>query len=101
VHLAAAIVRADAGLRFGVLEVRLGLTAAPVIVTDGVGDQTVLLGANASLRARIELAPGLRGIVALGSDVFATRTEYRIAGMPAMATPQLAPWVAAGLEVGL
>jgi len=84
-----------------VFEARLGVTVAPVIVTDGAGDQTVLLGANASLRARIALAPGLRGIVAVGSDVFATRTEYRITGTPALSTPQLAPWIAAGLEVGL
>ncbi|MEO7733383.1 MAG: hypothetical protein ABIY55_20645, partial [Kofleriaceae bacterium] len=36
VHLAAAIVRADAGVRIGSFEARLGITAAPVIVTDGV-----------------------------------------------------------------
>ena len=101
VHLTAAIVRADAGVRIGILEARLGLTVAPVIVTDGAGDQTVLLGANGSLRARIPLATSVRGIVAVGSDVFATRTEYRIESRPALTTPQLAPWIAAGLEVGL
>jgi hypothetical protein len=101
VHLAAAIVRADAGVRIGLVEARLGLTAAPVIVTDGAGDQTVLLGANVSLRARLPLAAGVRGILAVGGDVFATRTVYRIEGKPALTTPQLAPWIAAGLEVGL
>jgi hypothetical protein len=101
VHLAAAIVRADAGVRIGLVEARLGLTAAPVIVTDGAGDQTVLLGANGSLRARIPLAAGVRGILSVGGDVFATRTVYRIEGKPALTTPQLAPWIAAGLEVGL
>jgi len=101
VHLAAVIVRADAGVRFGAFEARLGVTAMPVIVTDGLGDQTVLLGGNASVRARIELAPAVRGIISLGSDVFATRTEYHTFGAPALSTPQIAPWLGAGLEVGL
>jgi hypothetical protein len=101
VHLAAAIVRADAGVRIGALEARLGLTAVPVIVTDGAGDQTVLLGANGSLRARIPLAVGVRGILSVGGDVFATRTVYRVDARPALTTPRVAPWIAAGLEVAL
>jgi hypothetical protein len=100
-HVSAAVLRAGGGLRTGPLEARLGVTAMPVIVTTGAGDQTVLLGANASLRVRIPLSTGLHGILAAGADVFATRTEYRMEGMPVLTTPRAVPWLAAGLEVGL
>jgi hypothetical protein len=100
-NLSAAVLRGGGGLRAGPLEVRLGLTAVPMIVTSGAGDQTVLLGANASMRVRIPLSDGMRGILAAGADVFATRTEYRLEGMSVMTTPRAVPWLAAGLEVGL
>ena len=95
------VARLDAGLRRGPLELRAGLTAAPVFVTRGAGDQTVLVGGNASARLRLPVAAAMRVIVAAGCDAFATRTEYRVAGRPALATPQLAPWLAAGVEVDL
>jgi hypothetical protein len=100
-HVTAAVLRACGGLRAGPLEARMGLTAVPVLITSGAGDQTVLLGANASVRVRIALPAGVRGVLAGGADVFATRTEYRLAGMPVLTTPRAAPWLAAGLEVGL
>jgi len=99
-NLTAAIGRADVGLRDGMLEARIGLTAAPVIVRNGAGDQTVLLGANLSVRARLPLAATVRAIVALGCDGFATRTTY-VLDLAPVTTPQFAPWLAAGLEVGL
>jgi hypothetical protein len=101
IHLTAAVLRVGAGVRAGILEARLGLTAVPVVVTNGVGDQTVLLGGNASARARIPLAPAVFAIVAAGADVMATRTVYRFLGIPAMTTPWFAPWLAAGVEIGL
>lgn len=101
VQLTTAIARADVGLRRGALEVRGGLTVAPVFVSNGVGDQTVLVGGNASARLRVPLGRAAYGVAELGCDVFATRTEYRLAGMASLTTPQLAPWLAAGVEVEL
>lgn len=100
-NLTAAFVRLDAGVRRGVLELRVGIIAAPVIVTGGTGDQTVLLGANTSARLRLPVAPSTHVIAAGGIDAFATTTEYQMAGKTTMTTPQLAPWLAAGVEVGL
>ena len=99
-HLTTALARVDAGLRAGLLEARIGLTAAPVFVTDGAGDQTALLGANVSLRVRLPLGAALHGLVAVGCDAFATRTTYQLGSMT-LATPRFAPWLAAGVEVGL
>ena len=99
--LTAAIARADIAARYRVFELRGGLTAAPLLVRNGAGDQTVLLGANVSVRARLPLARALFGVVALGCDVFATRTTYQLDAMAVVTTPRLAPWLAAGLEVGL
>jgi len=100
-HVTAAVARVEAGMRAGALEARVGLTAAPLIVTSGAGDQTVLIGANASLRLRIPLTAGVQAVLSGGADVFATRTEYRLEGMPVLVTPRAAPWLLAGFEVGL
>jgi hypothetical protein len=71
------------------------------MVSTGVGDHTVLFGAGASGRLRVPVVAGVRGVLAVGIDAFANRTQYQVLGMPTVATPQLAPWVAAGVEVGL
>jgi len=101
--LTAGVIRPSVGVRMasGLLELRGGLTVVPLMVTTGVGDRTVLFGAGASARVRVPVGDGVRGVLAVGIDAFANTTEYQVLGMPTMATPQLAPWVAAGVEVGL
>jgi hypothetical protein len=99
VSLSTAVIRLSGGARAGLFELRGGLTLAPLVVQSGAGDRTVLVGAGASVRLRIPLAPRLRGVLAIGADAFATRTEYLVEGMQAMTTPRIAPWLAAGLEV--
>ncbi|HUJ60178.1 MAG TPA: hypothetical protein VLX92_16845 [Kofleriaceae bacterium] len=101
VELVAGIVRASAGLRAGWLELRAGLVAMPLLVTTGTGDQTMLLGAGASARLRVPILPGMHGLVAAGADAFATRSQYQLDGATVLTTPQLAPWLAIGLEVAL
>ncbi len=101
VRLIAATARIDAGIRAGVFELRGGLTFAPILVRTGVGDLTALIGGNASIRIRIPVTRGSRAVIAVGADAFATRTQYVIDGAKAMTTPRVAPWVAAGMEVGL
>lgn len=98
-HLTAGIARLSGGARFGVVELRAGITLVPVFVSDGAGDSTLLAGAGASVRVRLPVSPRLHAVFALGADAFATRTEYRVDGMSVMTTPQLAPWLAAGMEV--
>jgi hypothetical protein len=99
VALTAAVVRLGGGARFGWFELRTGATFAPLFVREGAGDRTILAGANASARVRVPVFPGLHAVVAGGIDVFATRTTYLIEGMPALATPRSAPWIAAGVEM--
>jgi len=99
-HLLAGVVRVAPALRIQGLELRAGVTLAPLLVTSGVGDQTVLAGANASVRMRVPVATGIHAILAAGIDAYATRTQYQIDAMT-IATPWLAPWVGAGIEVGL
>lgn len=101
VDLIAGVVRLDAGVRFGMLEVRGGATFAPLIVQTGAGDSTLLAGGNASARVRIPLTAATRAVLALGADVFATRTTYLLDGMTALSTPRIAPWLSAGMEVAL
>jgi len=101
VDLFAGVVRLGAGLRFGALEVRCGLTFAPLVVETGAGDTTLLAGGHASARVRIPLTASTRAVLALGADGFATRTTYVLDGMTALATPRFAPWLAAGMEVAL
>lgn len=93
--------RVGAGTRSAWLEARGGLTLVPLVVTSGVGDRTVLVGAGVSLRARLPITSGVRGLLAGGVDAFATHTEYRIDGMSAMVTPRWAPWGALGIELEL
>jgi len=98
-RLTAAVVRLGGGVRFGARELRAGATLAPVIVSEGAGDQTVLLGAGASARLRLPISSSVRVLVATGGDVFATRTTYLRDGMQVMTTPRAAPWLAVGMEV--
>lgn len=98
--MTAAVVRIGPALRASAFELRAGATIAPLFVASGVGDRTVLLGANASARMRVELASGTWAILALGVDAYATHTQYQLDTMT-IATPWVAPWCAAGLEVGL
>ena len=100
-HLSGAIARLGLAVRPSVLELRIGVTLAPIVTRDGVGDLTVLLGGGASARLRLPIGATLHAVLAAGVDVFATRTEYLRAGMTTVATPWLAPWVAAGVEVSL
>jgi hypothetical protein len=99
VHLMTGLLRADGGLTAGWIDLRAGLTVAPVSVSDGAGDRTVLYGGNASVWIHLPITSRLRAVIAGGADVFATRTEYRLSGMPATATPWWAPWLAVGVEV--
>jgi hypothetical protein len=97
--LSAAVIRASAGVRAGMFELRAGATFAPLFVDEGIGDRTILAGAGASLRFRFPIASGVGAVLAGGADVFATRTTYVIEGMSVLTTPRAAPWLAAGVEV--
>lgn len=99
IHLTAGLARLSGGIRLGVLELRAGAVLAPVFVSDGVGDTTLLAGGAASARVRLALSAQVRAVLAIGLDAFATRTEYLHDGMSAMTTPQLAPWLGLGMEV--
>ncbi|MBL0220295.1 MAG: hypothetical protein IPQ07_41300 [Myxococcales bacterium] len=101
VALIAAVVRVDGGLRTSVFELRAGLTIAPIYVRTGAADLTALIGGNASVRIRIPVTRAARAVLALGADVFVTRTSYLLDGATVMTTPRAAPWVAAGMEVAL
>ena len=87
-------VRLSGGLRFEQLELRAGAVIAPVWVSNGAGDQTMLLGATASARMHV----GARLIVAVGLDAYGTQTKYEL-GMTTVTTPWIAPWIAAGMEL--
>ena len=99
VHLTTALARLSGGLRLGLVELRAGAVLAPVFVSDGVGDSTLLAGATASTRVRIPISRELRAVLAIGLDAFATRTEYQLAGMSVLSTPRLAPWLGIGMEL--
>jgi hypothetical protein len=98
-HLDAGFVRASAVARRGVFEARGSLVAAPLRVGDGDGDTTLLFGVGASVSARLPLTSMACVVVSGGADLFATRTEYAVGGMPVAATPWLAPWMTLGFEV--
>ena len=98
-RMTAAVVRFGAGIRRGMFEVRATGTIAPLVVSNGAGDQTILFGGGASARLRIPLASDLHFVIGGGADVFATRTTYIIEGMSTLTTPRIAPWAAAGLEL--
>ncbi len=99
VELTSGIVRIAGGRRDGWFETRAGITVAPVIVTSGNGDRTVLLGAGVSERLRVPVTKRMHAIFAVGVDGYATRTQYASAGMHVTTTPRWAPWLAAGVEV--
>jgi hypothetical protein len=99
--LDAGVVRLDACLRRGWLDVRAGALAEPIFVTTGKGDTTVELGGGASVRARLPIADRVRGVVAVGVDAFATQTHYSASGLSPTATPWLAAWLGLGVEVAL
>ena len=92
-HVTAVPVRATVGWRSGGLELRGGVVVAPVFVSDGAGDQTVMPGATVSAR----LHAG-RFVLAAGADGFATQTTYQLHTMTVV-TPWVAPWVAIGMEL--
>ena len=92
-------IRLGGGRRLGWVDLRAELVAAPIAVSTGAGDHTALLGAGASARLRVPVTARVRGVVAVGLDAFATRSEYQLMGSPVMATPWAAPWLAAGVEV--
>src|SRR5262249_56240929 len=98
VQLEGVMVRLGGGYRGDGYELRAGATIAPIDVSDGVGDRTVLVGANASARLRLPLGDRTHLVLAAGADAFATRTEYRMT-TGTTATPWLAPWLATGIEV--
>lgn len=97
--LTAASVRLAGGWRRGALELRAAVVAAPVFVSDGAGDRSVLVGAGAAVRLRVPVARDLQLVFAAGLDAYANRTAYRMAGVPVLETPTLAPYVALGVEV--
>ncbi|MEJ7597605.1 MAG: hypothetical protein WKG01_06820 [Kofleriaceae bacterium] len=99
IDLTAGIARVGAGLRLGMMEVRGSVVLAPVFVSSGTGDSTVLAGGGASIRMRVPVASRVHAVFGAGIDAFATRTEYRLAGMTALTTPRFAPWFGAGMEV--
>jgi hypothetical protein len=100
IQLAGGVVRLDGGWRRSWFELRGGATFMPIVVSTGVGDATVLVGAGASARVRVPVGAGVRAVIAAGADAFATRTHYQF-GMAAFATPAFAPWLGAGMEVAL
>ena len=99
IDLTAALARVGGGLRLGMMELRGSVVLAPVFVSHGVGDATVLVGGGASIRLRVPVASRVHAVLGAGLDAFATRTEYRLAGMSALTTPRFAPWFGAGMEV--
>jgi hypothetical protein len=92
-HVTGATVRLCGALRAGELELRGGAVIAPTWVSDGVGDQTTLVGATASARVHVG-----RLLLAVGLDAYATQTTYSYQAMT-VTTPWIAPWVAAGVEL--
>jgi len=100
IQLADGEVRIGIGRRIGLIDVRVDAIAEPLFVTTGAHDATALVGGGVSVRAHIPLG-GPRLVIAGGGDAFATQTEYRTAGMTALTTPRIAPWLRLGLEVSL
>lgn len=101
IRLTAATARVGGGLRVEPFDLRAGATFVPVVVSDGVHDRTILVGAGASVRLRIPFTDTVRGVLAGGVDVFATRTTYVLDGVTLMTTPRSAPWIGTGLEIAL
>ena len=97
--LTSGVVRVTGGRRDGWFETRAGITLAPVLVSSGLGDTTLLVGAGASERLRLPLRTKLRAVLAVGLDVYAGRTTYAVEGMTVTTTPRWAPWLGLGFEV--
>jgi hypothetical protein len=89
-----------AGRRLGPIDLELASKLAWLDVHEGAGDSTTLVGATGSARLRVPVASS-HLVVAVGLDVFATRTLYQTAPARVIATPWVAPWLATGLEVRL
>jgi hypothetical protein len=98
-QLDAATFRVSAGVRLSALELRGGVTIMPIVVGDGGGDFTALVGANASARVHIPLDRAMSLVLAAGLDVYADETRYTQYPMATVTTPWLAPWFAGGLEI--
>ena len=98
-QLTTATFRVGAIARTGPVEARGGLVVAPLFVSDGDGDTTVLFGLGGSVAYRVGISEPVRLVMRAGADFFATRTEYTRMGVPAASTPWLAPWFALGIEV--
>jgi hypothetical protein len=98
-QLTTATLRLSAVARTGPVEARGGVVVAPVFVSDGDGDSTVLLGVGGSVGYRIGIAEPVHLVMRAGADFFATRTEYTRMGVPTASTPWFAPWFALGIEV--
>ena len=98
-QLTTATLRVAAVARTGPLEARGGLVVAPLFVSEGDGDTTVLFGLGGSVAYRAGVGERVRLVMRAGADFYATRTEYTNMGVPAASTPWLAPWFALGIEV--
>jgi hypothetical protein len=70
----------------------------PIWVSNGGGDQTVLLGGNVAARLRLPITAAVRAMIAVGADAFATRSVYAIAAATTVGTPWVSPYLAVGLE---
>lgn len=97
--LRGAALRTGGGPRFDWIVLRAELIIAPVFMTSGTGDRTVLFGAGASARLRVPITTRIRGVIGVGVDGYANRTIYQLGGVPTGTTPWVAPWLAAGVEV--
>lgn len=95
------VVRVEAVVRRGWLDVRAGAVAVPIVVTSGKGDTTVVAGGGASARVRVPVTDGVRAVLAVGIDAFANRSEYEQTGMPTIATPWVTAWLGLGVEAAL
>ena len=78
-----------------------GVIRDPITVTPTTSIHDVMQLVRARNISGVPVVDGVRGVLAVGIDAFANRTQYQVLGMPTVVTPQLAPWVAAGVEVGL
>jgi hypothetical protein len=85
-------------MRSDQIELRAGVAIAPTWVGNGDGDQVTTFGVTGSARLRLAVGNGVRFVAAVGADAYATQTTYTL-GSTMIATPWVAPWVAAGMEL--
>lgn len=86
------------------LEVRLSAVVVPywlrAAAAAGPAEHAgVLVGGGAALLAYLPLAPRLLTVIALGVDLFATRSEFLAGGQPVFATAPVTAWLGAGLAL--